>query len=77
MVEPVCVVALWGRGTVFVRRAGGGDPSLLSSVPGRPRERWRRRLDCAGPKAFGRSERVESRICRRAKASGFVVRVAS
>jgi hypothetical protein len=26
------------RLTVVVRRAGGGDPSLLSSVPGRPKQ---------------------------------------
>jgi hypothetical protein len=51
LVEPVSG-RLWGRRTVYVRRAGSGDPSLLSSVPGRPKERWRRRLDCAGPKAL-------------------------
>lgn len=69
--------ALGQRGTVGVRRAGSGDPSVLSSGRGRPREGWRRRLDCAGPKAFFAVSGWSHVYVWRAKASGFVVRVAS
>lgn len=37
---------------VVLRRAGSGDPSLLSSIPGRPRERWRRLAGLCRAKGF-------------------------
>lgn len=45
---------------VVVRRAGSGDPSLLSSVPGRPRELWRKEGWTLLGQRLCRRERVES-----------------